>query len=645
MKKIVFLSVLSLLTYSCSSNVNTTNKILNEKNIIKQNINTNKYKLIGKAEFPKELNAPPVKNASMRDRLEQSTKDEKIVNGEIYKSLKSNEKVLKNIDLKSKLNIDYSKVRPIPHPRTEPFKVKASLDDITRFGTISLIYLPDHHTQANKTIGTGTTDEDGSFNLDISPNLTISDGEVFILEATARLGDSGTRSMSVRTYIKWDDVNKQWKSMTTPSLLINTKTTALAIIDDKLSSINPNETIDKINVSGITPVVTGINASVTSTVVNNLDKIVEKIVFQGRDAYTLIKYESNLFSYDSSYDLRRLTQTRDCSRCILNYIDLSKIDLTNKNLSYADLSGKNLDFYDFSDSILVHANLSGTTLNQTNFTNADLTNADLKGTSFIETNVTGSSFEGVDFSNATVNFVNFSGVNLRNSIFVKNSTYPQSDIYEVNFTNADLSYANLSGTITWQDDTQTMQTLQNATLKGINLSGKNICYYEPIPTGGYYIRILNLFGKDLSDSKFKNSTIYTNFRNTNLKNADFSDSSIQYSSFQESDLSYANFSNVRNLNSTTSFFHAYMTYTDLSSFNFTGTSLKGAIFSGKDLSNYDLGNTDLSYSMLDNVNLTNAIINSVNFTYSDFSNTTWADGVTIFPSNRECDINSIGVCN
>ncbi len=274
----------------------------------------------------------------------------------------------------------------IRKPENSKFKTQAVFSDIVQRATVSLLYPPEHPTSANVAVATGLTDNNGNFA--INPNINgfkYSVGEVFILEATKRIGTSGNAIMSLRTYIRWN--GSLWESMTTPGIFINTKTTALAIIDSYDNSISSGQTIKTITVSGNNSTPSDIG-SATKDKILYVSDLVKALLEDNLDPFQHIDFQNNFYVVNriTNTSLSKLIASKDCPSCSLKYEDLSSKNFSNSNLANANLFGANLGNVNFSS-----ADLSGTNLNFTNLTGA---------------NFTGTNLPGTDFSNATIDIPN-----------------------------------------------------------------------------------------------------------------------------------------------------------------------------------------------------------------------------------------------
>ncbi len=162
---------------------------------------------------------------------------------------------------------------------------KASLEEVGVSATVSILYSPDHPTQANKTVATGLTDSNGLFRIFPNDSFIPVDGEIFILEGQKRIGGVSNEVITIRTYIKWVEATGIWDSMTFSNnpadgtlVFINSKTTALAILQAfNTSTISSASTIRTIDVTSGTSVPSDIGTSpniLTHTTILNVADLV-----------------------------------------------------------------------------------------------------------------------------------------------------------------------------------------------------------------------------------------------------------------------------------------------------------------------------------------------------------------------------------
>jgi hypothetical protein len=163
-------------------------------------------------------------------------------------------------------------------PDSNDFKTKAILGDISNQATVSIIYLPNHPTLANQTAVTGLTDTSGNFSINPSASFTPAVNDAFILEAEKRIGRGGQEKLAISTYIRWNGTG--WDSMTSPGIIINSKTTALTIIAGlNTGTITVANTLSKI-VNGVPQ---NINGTVTAQTVTDVAALVTTILTANHD--------------------------------------------------------------------------------------------------------------------------------------------------------------------------------------------------------------------------------------------------------------------------------------------------------------------------------------------------------------------------
>lgn len=173
------------------------------------------------------------------------------------------------------------------------FKIKSHIPDVASKSTVSLIYTSDHPTNPNVTIATGLTDDMGSFTVNPNVGFVPKRNEVYVLEASKRVGGTGQQLLSLRTYIKWNGTS--WQGMTTPSIFINSYTTALSII----SGFNPSmvsslSTIGTISVNNnvSTPSTIG---SVTSETIMKVANLANQALINYQDPLTIDYKDGNYY--------------------------------------------------------------------------------------------------------------------------------------------------------------------------------------------------------------------------------------------------------------------------------------------------------------------------------------------------------------
>ncbi len=314
-------TMLALIT-SCTSNIPNKSDLKNESYKYSQIIS--KYSITGKAVFPKQsalLSTVPIAKMSR-------TKE--------------------NISFNNKISI------------------KATLEEVGNKATISLIYPPDAGGgNANVTIGTGLTDSSGNFTVNPTVTFNPVTNSIYVLEALKRIGAAGNDVITIRTYIKWN--GSGWDSMTTPGLFINSKTTALAIIDSYDGSISSSQTIGTIVIDtpdpGSNPTAVG---SVSVATILGVSDLVDNLLTQDVDPLRNISYANSKYfvNREVNHSSNALNAGLDCPNC----------DLKNESLSGNNYAGLDLSFADLTNADLTNSNLFFT-----NLTSATLTGADFSG--------------------------------------------------------------------------------------------------------------------------------------------------------------------------------------------------------------------------------------------------------------------------
>ncbi len=251
------------------------------------------------------------------------------------------------------------------------YSTKATLADVGIKATVSIIYPPDHGTNPNVSVGTGLTDSSGIFIVNPTETFSPAINDIYVLEAKKRIGGAGNDVITIRTYIKWD--GSSWESMTTPGIYINSKTTALSIIDSYDSSISASDTIGTIIIDtpnpGSNPTAIG---SVSTSTILGVSDFVDNLLTQDVDPVRNISYLNNKYYVNTelNHAAAALNSGLDCPNCNLKNEDLSSQTYTNRDLYSANFSDANLTNTDLSNSDLSVADLLG----------ANLTNVTLSGT-------------------------------------------------------------------------------------------------------------------------------------------------------------------------------------------------------------------------------------------------------------------------
>lgn len=318
----------------------------------------------------------------------------------------------------------------------------------------------------------------------------------------------------------------------------------------------------------------------------------------------------------------------------------SGVQFTGSNLTNANFNSATLNDTDFTDTNLTNANFTKATL-----TGADLSGAEIRGAKFA--NTTGFTSEmlcstasyankdlsGVYVSYATIDGVNFDGVNLSdvsfflctitNVDFTKtatpdfNLTLQSSTLSNVNFTGLNLEKVQLSGVTYGEGVNYTDVILPSGSAHLGEIPTEVLMQTWNYKSGTLNLALFNnnrLNGLDLEGFR-----VSSNFSRSSLQNANFKDADLTGSDFGSADLSGADFTDaiindvwMDNSNFTSQQLESTKSYKqkDLSGVNMTRLNIS---FEGKDLSGFDLSNTNLERINLENAIFEDAIINDARF--------------------------------
>jgi hypothetical protein len=183
----------------------------------------------------------------------------------------------------------YSITGKAEFPDSNKFSTKAAIDNVAKQSTVSIIRPSDYVTLA-----TGLTDASGNFTINPDAGFNPAENEVFILEAVRRTSFTLQDLMSVRTYIQWKGTG--WESITTPTIKIDAKTTALSVIASfNTGTINPANLINKINIVNGVSILQDINTEVTAQVITDTEVMVNAVLAENRDPFDFINKSGNSY--------------------------------------------------------------------------------------------------------------------------------------------------------------------------------------------------------------------------------------------------------------------------------------------------------------------------------------------------------------
>lgn len=178
--------------------------------------------------------------------------------------------------------------------KNDKISIKATLSEVASASTVSVIYPSNHASKANQTVATGLTDNNGNFTINPSASFNPGANEIFILEASKRIGKGKQDIISISTYIKLN--GSVWDSITTPGISINSNSTALVLISSlNQAHLQPIETFGKISISEGSSVISSINANVTDNTINKVASMVKTVIYQGYDPIRYISFSNGNF--------------------------------------------------------------------------------------------------------------------------------------------------------------------------------------------------------------------------------------------------------------------------------------------------------------------------------------------------------------
>ncbi len=364
--------------------------------------------------------------------------------------------------------------------------------------------------------------------------------------------------------------------------------------------------------------------------------------------------------------LRALVQYRDLSGLDMGKTDLSQADFTGSNLSKCDLSNGNFTGVVFFACDLRHANLE-----QSNFTNADFRGASVIGANFLGADLmkadmregqimiagrdgemtsreSASGLEGrTVLSGAKLADTNMSGLRAHNADFsgadLAGAIIQNADLSHVDFSGANLADTDFSGSdmsyIDLTDSVMSGAVLEQISDRDLDLSGivmdvemgKRLesvgksfeellaVHKRWITSSGKRGEQLDLSGFDLRDilnlGHYPLTAIkarHANFMKQNLSGVDMQSVYCDASDFRDCRLDDADLRG-------SSFRDANFARADLS-----GALLCPLEFGGKEgakkvLKRTDISGADLSYTVLKGTDLRHCIMMGVNLTHADLS--------------------------
>lgn len=381
------------------------------------------------------------------------------------------------------------------------WRPQAELSNIPALATVALLNPDDHASAPGALVASGHSDLNGAFKL-ILPTKTLPTGSLFILEASRRFGSVGTQSVSLRNIVRWNGTD--WNSISTPHLLLNTKTTALSLVAELDQAISAEAVLGRVSSTANSSQIPAPLGTHTIDQLNTLVSQITTLIEEDYDPIALIRYQEGEFYVAKPQNPQRtwLDQHNTCPDCELDHENLTGADLSNKDFSHADLSNAqlpqaNLTLANLSEAILDGANLRKANLNQANLSQASLQGSQLQSSQFDQTQLTQSNLShanlsGSDLRTAVLNQSNLSNANLQSA------QLDGQDLTSLNIQNAQFTWASLVGT-NFNSMNLSGLSFENANLTNANLSATNL---SSINLKNSNLSGANLTGATLNQSLF-----------------------------------------------------------------------------------------------------------------------------------------------
>jgi uncharacterized protein YjbI with pentapeptide repeats len=274
------------------------------------------------------------------------------------------------------------------------------------------------------------------------------------------------------------------------------------------------------------------------------------------------------------------------------------------DLSRANLHNTDLSFFDLHRANFSQANLSSTYLNQ-----ANLNQANLQGTNLLDANL-----RGANLQDANLNYAILRQTHIDSSTAISSKARLVWEIVNQGAVSKNLSGVDLSQTNLFRVDFSNAD-LSFADLKEANLSGANF--------SDAYLPKANLERANLERANLSN----TYLSHANLRQANLSGTSLDGAYLRDADLQFVNLQTAQINRQTIIESKWYLVWEivnrgavkkNLSGSDLGNTNLKGVDFSEADLSNTNLSNSDLRGCRFWRANLSRANLRGANLCGADF---------------------------
>ena len=327
-------------------------------------------------------------------------------------------------------------------------------------------------------------------------------------------------------------------------------------------------------------------------------------------------------------------KNKDLHGIRLSTVDMDNMDFSDANLrgSYLKLDGENLNFKgaDLTDSTLV----DGGRVDNADFSGATLKNVLINGVTLRNAKVEGADFTDARFLSGSFSFIGFTEDQFRSTM-----TYRMRFIRGSRFSSMDMSGWDFSN-FTFMDDLTSDPEFSNVNLSGANFSGSNMLhlgfynsdltnadfsnitatetvnfYYSDLTGANFTDAVLdyvNFYGlQSISAEQFYSTATYKNktkaniyFRDMDMSDWDLSGMSFGKGNFKNTNLKGANFMNTK-IDGYSSSFSGNNDFTaadfrgsnmTLDRFKSTDT-LKNTIMTDGTIQNFSMASADDSFSI------------------------------------------------
>lgn len=170
---------------------------------------------------------------------------------------------------------------------------------------VSLIITPNYtNPSASKIIAaTGVSDTSGNFSIDPGISFFPIQGEIFILEASKKIPPDGKNKITLRTFIQWK--GNGWDSISFPGIIINSGTTAMAMMSDyNPFLLHSADTIKKIELINNESELKGTGSLINSEKILEVAYLVKQAISNNLDPSTEIKYQPEFYYSENNTGIK-----------------------------------------------------------------------------------------------------------------------------------------------------------------------------------------------------------------------------------------------------------------------------------------------------------------------------------------------------